>query len=490
MAGIGFELKKLFVGRGVIKKIRAYAYAGVICSGTMFLAILLLLGMRWMAEFFGTSRHQQETMVVMMVYALLGSMLLGAILQTFLSRYVADMLYQEKAERVLPSLFGASLVLMVPGGVVYALLLSTAPTVSIGARILNWALFMELIPVWLEMSYITAAKDYRRILEVFALGIGLALALAFVQMSMGIAALEAIMLSLCVGYGVMLIGFMEVLLKYFPLGKGSLFAFVSWFSSVPDLMLTGFLGMGGTFVPIILMWFSPIGESVVGAFRQAVMHDSPAFYAYLVTLPTNINFIVSVEVNFYQKYRRYFRAITEGGTLSEFTLARENMRNSLQQELSKLTQTQIFFMVVYIIAMRYLLPMIGFTTDMIVMLQVMSIGYSAYAIGNSVMLLQLYFNDRKGAMFTCGTFFAVNLIGTLGIMRGPMLYYGTGLAAAGIAMYVIGLPRLLFYVKNIDYNVFCSQAVFNAPSNRFWKRVADRLDAISLKQKTSKEDAA
>ena len=34
MAGIGFELKKLFVGSGVIRKMRAYAYAAVICSGT------------------------------------------------------------------------------------------------------------------------------------------------------------------------------------------------------------------------------------------------------------------------------------------------------------------------------------------------------------------------------------------------------------------------------------------------------------------------
>ena len=43
MAGIGFELKKLFVGRGVVRKLRAYAYAGIICSGTMILAIALLL---------------------------------------------------------------------------------------------------------------------------------------------------------------------------------------------------------------------------------------------------------------------------------------------------------------------------------------------------------------------------------------------------------------------------------------------------------------
>lgn len=49
------------------------------------------------------------------------------------------------------------------------------------------------------------------------------------------------------------------------------------------------------------------------------------------------------------------------------------------------------------LAMRYFLSGIGFTSDMITMFQVMSIGYSAYALGNSLLLLLLYFNDRRGA---------------------------------------------------------------------------------------------
>ena len=93
MAGIGFELKKLFIGRGVIRKLRAYAFAGVICSGTMLLAILLLLGVQGLAEAFGANREQRVVLVSVIVYALIISMLLTSMFQTFLSRYVADMLY-------------------------------------------------------------------------------------------------------------------------------------------------------------------------------------------------------------------------------------------------------------------------------------------------------------------------------------------------------------------------------------------------------------
>ena len=41
MAGIGFELKKLFHRKGLVAMVRAYGYAGVICTGPMLLGILL-----------------------------------------------------------------------------------------------------------------------------------------------------------------------------------------------------------------------------------------------------------------------------------------------------------------------------------------------------------------------------------------------------------------------------------------------------------------
>ena len=42
MAGIGFELKKLFQKRGLAATAKAYGYAGVICTGPMLLGIVRL----------------------------------------------------------------------------------------------------------------------------------------------------------------------------------------------------------------------------------------------------------------------------------------------------------------------------------------------------------------------------------------------------------------------------------------------------------------
>ena len=41
MAGIGFELKKLFRRKGLFASLRAYGYAGIICTGPMLLGVAL-----------------------------------------------------------------------------------------------------------------------------------------------------------------------------------------------------------------------------------------------------------------------------------------------------------------------------------------------------------------------------------------------------------------------------------------------------------------
>ena len=145
--------------------------------------------------------------------------------------------------------------------------------------------------------------------------------------------------------------------------------------------------------------------------------------------------------------------------------------------MGKLVQVQLFFLVVYMLAMRYFLSGIGFTSDMITMFQVMSIGYSAYALGNSLMLLLLYFNDRRGAFASAATMFVVNLGVSLLTMNGPVLFYGLGVPAGGMAMFLVAMSRLIAYVNRIDFHVFCSQPVFNAYRAGLWVRLADALDA-------------
>ena len=75
MAGIGFELKKLFRRKGVFAALQAYSYAGVLCAGPMLLGVLLQMAVLWLCGLAGAARAQQDLLVCMVTYTLLASLL-------------------------------------------------------------------------------------------------------------------------------------------------------------------------------------------------------------------------------------------------------------------------------------------------------------------------------------------------------------------------------------------------------------------------------
>ena len=106
MAGIGFELKKLFRATGVLSVLKAYGYTGMVTAGPMLLGVLFLLSISTIGKLSGLSKNDQDLLVCMITYSLLASMLVTSIFSMVMTRYVADLLYQEKDEDVLPSLEG------------------------------------------------------------------------------------------------------------------------------------------------------------------------------------------------------------------------------------------------------------------------------------------------------------------------------------------------------------------------------------------------
>ena len=73
MAGIGFELKKLFQKKGVLNTAKAYGYTAVISTGPMLLGVLLLYGITSLCNRFQVDAHTRELLVCQVTYTLLAS---------------------------------------------------------------------------------------------------------------------------------------------------------------------------------------------------------------------------------------------------------------------------------------------------------------------------------------------------------------------------------------------------------------------------------
>jgi uncharacterized membrane protein len=339
-------------------------------------------------------------------------------------------------------------------------------------------LFCEGLTVWTQLNYITAIKEYWSILVGFVIGIlaGLLVGLLLVLTRYDVVA--AVLAGACIAYGILIVDFTFVLHKFFPLGSDNPLRFLEWLDEYPHLLFVGFFSTLALFAHLIIMWMSPWGIQVQGLFYHAPQHDIPALFAFITSLVTTVNFVTSVEVNFYPKYRLYLGLLNGEGSLGDIEKAYEDMVAVLKQELFYLGIQQVFvtiFAVVVIGEVLVYLPL-GFTSVMIGTFRVLCVGYGAYAIANSLMLFLLYFASNEDAALAVLPFLLINILGTLYTLRLPESYYGFGFVVASLIYYLVAEVRLFAHIKRLDFFILTRQPVFIAKRKGFFTRLVSRLE--------------
>ena len=472
MAGIGFELKKLFRRKGLFATLRAYGYAGVICTGPMLLGVLLQVGMLVLCGWAGAARADQDLLVCMVTYTLLASLTVTSFFSMPVTRFLADMLYEEQEQTILPSFWGSNTLLLVGGCAAYGIFLIFSGATLMQGLLCLW-LFAEMIVNWNAMSYLTAVKDYRGILWAFVAAIGISFGLGYLLIFLlGAPVLEGFLFAITVGYGCMMLLETLLLHRYFPQSKESPWTFLRWVDRFLPLAFTGLFTNLGLFAHLVIIWAGPIGIQVKGLFYGAPYHDVPAMLAFLSILITTVNFVVSVEVNFYPKYRAYYSLFNDGGVVGDIVTAEEEMLAVLNRELYYTALKQLFATAAVISLENTLLELLplGFNDLMHGYFRTLCVGYGLYAIGNTVMLILLYFTDYLGAVLASGVFAAAAAVGTVISLFFDQAFYGFGFLAGAAVFFLLALLRLDYYTSSLPYRVLGQQPIVaQTKSGRFTK---------------------
>jgi polysaccharide biosynthesis protein PelG len=465
MAGIGFELKKLFSGNSILLKLRANLFSGIVIAGPMIMGAVLLIGIKYLAVNADASLHQQDLLIVVVTYSLLFSLLLINTLSYVLSRFVADMVYTEQNQFILPSMYGSISLLLAIGAPSWAVFLYISK-LPIEYSIFSFILFCLAVVVWTQISYITDIKRYKEVIYGFTFGIVSSFLVGYILTSNGFEVVASLLASTSIGYGVIMTTYTYVLHKHFAEGKGISLKFLGWINKFPSLPFVGFFTTSGLFVHLMLMWRSPLGAQVHGLFYHAPAHDIPALFGFFTILVSTINFVTSLEVNFYPKYKLYFSLLNKGGALSDIEKAKTEMLTVLKQELLYLALRQMFVTIISIIFIAEILNLlgVGFTNTMIGLFRVLCIGYAFYAIGNTMLLYILYFAADTLALYPAFTLFFANAIGTYVTLSLPSNYYGFGFVFASLCMLLVGWWKLLSFTNHLEYHVFCQQPIFIKPN--------------------------
>lgn len=271
---------------------------------------------------------------------------------------------------------------------------------------------------------------------------------------------------------------LTLLYRYFPQREISAFFFLRWVDQFLPLAFTGLFTNIGLFAHLVIMWCGPIRVHVQGLFYGAPYHDVPAMIAYLTILITTVNFVVSVEVNFYPKYRNYYSLFNDKGEIKDILQAGNEMRKVLNMELKYTALKQLLTTALAISIGQLLLTYLplGFNDLMEGYFRTLCVGYGLYAIANTMMLILLYFTDYKGALFATGMFATCTTTFTCVSLFFPQVYYGFGFLLGSAVFFLICTLRLGYFIKKLPYYILSVQPIVAEDKTGFFTRLGCFLE--------------
>ncbi len=479
MAGIGFELKKLFKGTGFLSKLKAFAYSALVSLGPFMLCTVIIAAILVLMIFLDVSFAQRELFIATIVYCFIFSQIIASGFKMIITRFISDQIYKEKFNKILPSLNGVLTVVIIISGILGVAFFWNSP-LPIYLKIVSYLLFMELVVVFTMMEYLSTVKDYMRIVKCFVSGLVLIAVLSFVFLRYtDLDTVFGLLLAMDLGFLLIISIMAAYLYRIYGKPEKSYFAFLEYFDKYPSLFFVAFFYTLGLYSHNFLFWTSELGVRIANTYVYAPAYDVPTFYAFLSVMPSMVVFVVSIETNFYEKYRNYYSLITEKGNLSDIETARKDMVRSLWAEIRNIMELQLFFTLVFIAAGYYILPRIGLSQFSIDIFNIIALGAYMSSIMMILMLILLYFEDRAGALFVAATFLISNVVLTYLTIQYSESIYGTGFFASALISLVFAIIELLIYLKNINYHTFCGQPIIYVQKKGFFGKL---IDIFTLKE--------
>lgn len=479
MAGIGFELRKLYKESGLFYNLQAYAYSSIVTIGPMICCMVMIVVLQQLLERYGVPFAERELFLGAVVYSFIFSILLTNGLLMMLTRFVSDKLFLKEYRFILPAWYGSLIGCLAFGGIMGLIFLYFS-SMDLGVKVTAYLLYMELIIIWTQSLFISALQQYMKIVKAFVVGTILCIASAYlIIVVFEVKKAISMLIALDVGFLSTLLILMIQLERTFRVKEtASVFEFFTYVEKVPSLLGIGFFTSLGLYIHQFIYWlWSDYSITIGDTFRISPFYDTAVFYAFITVIPSMVIFVVSMETQFYSKFKAYYQTVLTGGTISDILRARKEMISVMMQEVSFLMGVQLIFSICGIaIGIRYL-PRIGFSANQLETYNILVVGFYVYMVGTIIQLILLYFDDRKGVLQLTAMFLVLDGFLTYGLL--PKGFDGLAFFIASFIMIVCSLIRLLYILQNINYYTFSAQPIFVREKRSWFSRRKKKESVVS-----------
>ncbi len=455
MAGIGFNLKKILEGDTLFSSFKAYFYSTWITSGPWILSILTLFCL----SFFVPATMTDFELIYfksLIIYIFAFSLIVISLIQFPLTRYLADKLYLEEREALIPVLHASALVVLVVqsliGGVYLAWIGMHGMT-----ELLVLAVYLVISLVWLMMLFLTALKEYRVIVGAYAAG-----------------AITAVLVSLWLGEHYGMAGYLTGYLTghllivviwaariYTEFSSRDLFdfRFLKFLSHNRSLVFAGFFYTLAIWVDKMVFWVSSLATPVAKGIRIFPPYDFTSFLAYLTILPSLAYFLVQMETDFYRHYRRFYLSILNRVAYSMLEKRRQKIANSLKNNLITVIVYQGIISAGCILFAPQIVEGLNLPDLQVLLFRILVLGAFLHGLLLIMLLVILYFDLRRVAVWVGAVFLGCNALFTAVTIPLGQPYFGYGYLFSALAALMTGYYLLDFNLKRLEFLTFASQPI-------------------------------
>ena len=461
MAGVGFELRKLLNTQSVSRKFTGVLYASFVIIGPILAFIALLILIHVGMWFYGIGEADRLMFTTTILYMMISSVVISTIINTVLSRYIADSVFNKDNEKINSSVLGAvclSAMLSMVAGAGLIVPMVALYNLSIIYAVGLYLFLMMISMAFVVMSYISAIKEYAKVARSFFIGLAFGAAVFLLlyyvfQAELVVSFIYAMMATFFV-IDVLLL----VIIRTFFRGKGRFsFDFLSYFKKYPALLFSGLFYIFGMYAHNIIFWYFSDIYTQVMYLKILPSYDMATFLAMLINLSAMVIFVVKVETSFYERYQVYIKNISSAN-YEEIEKSRKNMQRVLDHELFYLYEVQLVITIVLIALGMVFLPRFNFGGMVLDYFTVLGMAYFCTFCMYLTVIFLYYFDDQKGALLTTMLFFGITVGTSLILTNISSTYFGLGLLIGAVASWIFGFNRLKYFIKHINRNMYCAHA--------------------------------
>lgn len=466
MAGIGFELKKLMGKGNIVNMVAGTAYAIAVTIGPTILLAGTLMLMYVVLPYSTEAFADREFLSSTILYVFIFSMIITSPLNSVLSRYVADKIYQDKIVDIMPAINVGLALNMVLAFLASLVIVFREIEVGIDPffTFLSYWFFMVINMSLYLMTYVSALKDYGKIGMAYFIGILAAIVFAIVSVYIFRNAVSySILGSMVLCFSIIATMLYANLKTYFKVSSKNYTEALKYFLRFKPLFITNFFYTLGLYVHNFVYWGTDYGAYIGNVFWTSPAYDMATCLALFTNISTLVIFVVKAETSFFSSYQAYLETVNGGGG-EDIELAKKNMFRTLKSELFYIIRFQfIITIIIFILAMIFL-PDFGFEGLILSIYPALAAAYFVTFIMYCEIIFLFYFDDGVGTSMVSVGFFLGTLIGTIVTTYFNIVFAGLGLFFGAFVGWTIGYMRLRRVITKIDEQIFCRGNIINTTS--------------------------